>query len=199
MSEYTVIADVGKTLVNILWQEISADPVVSAQIDAASKISLESPFDLKGNNSVRLSVYLYRIVEDPHSKNRYPVPGPVGMQRKPPLTLDLFYLVTPLLGSPEDQQIVLGKVMQVFYDRAVIEGSDLAGGLAGTDESLHLILNPVSLEESTRIWNALEQGYRLSVCYVARVAMVDSTRVESLRPVVERESEYAAFQQGAGV
>ena len=63
------------------------------------RISLESPADLENNNSVRLSMYLYRIVENPYMKNRFPVEGAGGKARKPPLTLDLYYLLTPMLGD----------------------------------------------------------------------------------------------------
>ncbi len=190
MSDYTVIAEVGESLADILWQEVQADPVVNALIDNQGRISTQSPFDLRNDNNVRLSIYLYRIVENAFTKNSPPVRGLGGRQRKPPLTLDLFYLVTPLLGSPREQQIVLGKVMQVLYDRAVLEGTDLAGSLAGSSQELHMILNPVSLEESTRVWQALDMGYRLSVCYVVRVAMVDSRREEALQPVVDRRNDY---------
>jgi hypothetical protein len=130
------------------------------------------------------------VVEDAYTKNQFPVSGNGGRLRKPPLTLDLFYLVTPLVGSPREQQIVLGKVMQVLYDRAILSGADLIGSLAGAAEEVRVILNPVSLEETTRVWQALEMSYRLSVCYVARVAMVSSRRETSTQPVVVLDAGY---------
>lgn len=190
MSDYTVVAEVGQSLVHILWEKIQADPQVNELIDNEERISLESPFDLRENDAVRLSIYLYRIVEDPHTKNQFPVPSVGDRLRKPPLSLDLFYLVTPLVGSPREQQIVLGKVMQVLYDRAILNGSDFVGSLAGSEEEVRIILNPVSLEETTRVWQALEMSYRLSVCYTVRVAMVDSRRERLLPRVVQKTAEY---------
>src|SRR5437879_9197775 len=96
-------------------------------------------------------------------KNRFPLEGTGGKSRKPPLTLDLYYLLTPLVGTPREQQIVLGKTMQVLYDRAILESPDLPGSLGDSGEEIRLILNPVSLEELTRVWQALEISYRLSV------------------------------------
>ncbi len=191
MSDYTVLAEVGEALVGILWEEIQLDPLVKALIDNESRISLESPADLKENNSVRLSIYLYRIVEDPNTKNRFPVPGNGARLRKPPLTLDLYYLVTPLVGLPREQQIVLGKVMQVLYDRAILEGTDLVGSMSAANEQVRVILNPVSLEESARVWQALEMSYRLSVCYVVRVAVMDSRREQPVQPVIQKTTGYA--------
>jgi hypothetical protein len=49
----------------------------------------------------------------------------------------------------------------------------------------------VSLEETTRVWQALEMSYRLSVCYVVRVVLVDSRRSRTGPPVVARTGEFA--------
>jgi hypothetical protein len=195
MSNYTALAEVGESLAAVLWQEIQLDPVVNTLIDTENKISLKSPADLANDVSVRLSIYLYRVVEDPYAKNQFPAYGNGAQSRKCPLTLDLFYLITPLVGEPRDQQIVLGKVMQVLYDRAILEGADLVGSLATANEPLRAILNPVSLEETARVWQALELSYRLSVCYVVRVALVDSTREQFLQPVLEKSSTYGEAGQ----
>jgi uncharacterized protein DUF4255 len=190
MSDYTVLADIGESIATLLWNEMHVDPQVNALIDNQNRISLESPYDLRNNNAVRLSIYLYRIVEDAYTKNRFPVAGSGINLRQPPLTLDLFYLITPLVGAPREQQIVLGKVMQVFYDRAILSGADLVGALAGSDDVVRIMLNPVTLEETTRVWHALEMSYRLSMCYAARVALVDSTRERLNQPVVQRQSTF---------
>ena len=192
MSDYTVIAEVGEALVRVLWEEIQLDPQVNLLIDNENRISLQSPKDLAEDNSVRLSLYLYRIVEDPQLKNQVMAPGEGRRQRVAPLALDLYYLVTPLVGTPREQQIVLGKLMEVFYDRALLEGTDLSPGMNAAGEELRVILNPVSLEETTRVWQALEISYRLSVCYVVRVVLVDSRRGRASMPVLARQGEFSA-------
>jgi len=194
MSDYTVIAELGDALVSVLFTELNADQQIRLLIDSEDRISLESPADLENNSSVRLSIYLYRILENPYTKNRFPLNGTGGKQRKPPLTLDLYYLVTPLVGTPREQQIVLGKTMQTLYDRAILESVDLPGSLGASGEEIRLILNPVSLEELTRVWQALEISYRLSVCYVARVAIVNSEDEQFAQPVVYRRVTYGTLQ-----
>lgn len=191
MSDYTVIAEVGEALVRVLWEEIQLDPQVSLLIDNENRISLQSPKELAEDNSVRLSIYLYRVVENPFLKNQAMTSIEGRRQRVAPLALDLCYLVTPLVGTPREQQIVLGKLMQVFFDRALIEGTDLSAGMAEAGEEVRVVLNPVSLEETTRVWQALEMSYRLSVCYIVRVALVDSRRGRETTPVVERQGEFA--------
>jgi hypothetical protein len=191
VSDYTVIAEVGEALVRVLWEEIQLDPQVSLLIDNENRISLQSPKELAEDNSVRLSIYLYRVVENPFLKNQAMTSIEGRRQRVAPLALDLCYLVTPLVGTPREQQIVLGKLMQVFFDRALIEGTDLSAGMAEAGEEVRVVLNPVSLEETTRVWQALEMSYRLSVCYIVRVALVDSRRGRETTPVVERQGEFA--------
>lgn len=193
MSDYSVIAELGDSLVSLLFSELNADPQIKGLIDSEDRISLESPAELEMNNSVRLSMYLYRIVENPYLKNRPPLEGTGGKQKKPPLTLDLYYLLTPLVGTPREQQIVLGKSMQTLYDRAILESYDLEGSLGKSGEEIRVILNSVSLEELTRVWQALEIPYRLSVCYVARVAIVDSSQEKFVPPVLYKRATYGTI------
>src|SRR5215471_15059301 len=150
MAEYTALENVGASVVQLLFHELNSDPQTGGLIDATDKISQRSPKEIKDDNSpALLSVYLYRVVENPYVKNQFPVAGSGSTYRKPPLTLDLNYMITPLLKEPEDRQIVLGKVMKVLYDNAVLEGSSLVPPLDADDEPIRLTLNPVPLEEIT--------------------------------------------------
>jgi hypothetical protein len=195
MADYTAISEVGQAIVGVLWEEMQADPSLTSLIDSEDRISLESPADLDGNDTVRLSIYLYRIVEDAYRKNSLPINDGRGHLEKPPLTLDLYYLVTPLLGMPKEQQIILGKTMQVLYDRPTLEGTDLVGSMQNSGEQVRIVLNPVTLEETTRVWQALEMSYRLSICYIVRIAMIASRLQESFQPVVAKVAYYGALSK----
>ena len=193
MSDYKVLAEVGQSLINVLWQEINADADLRALISDPSLISLESPAEHQENSSdpSLLSVYLYRITEDPYRKNQAPQEGNGGKLRKPPMTLDLYYLITQLLKAPRDQQIVLGKILQVLYDRSTLEGTDLDGTLGTSGEVVRVIFNTVPLQEVSWVWQALETPYRLSVTYTVRVTLLDST-VEQAQPrIINRNFNYA--------
>jgi hypothetical protein len=188
MAAYTVLAEAGESLANVLWEEIQLDPQVNSLIDNENRISLDSPFDLQDNDSVKLSIYLYRITENASTKNQVPAQGDGAQLRKPPLALDLHYLVTPLVGTVTDQQIILGKVMQILYDRAILQGTDLTGSLASSGQTLRVILNTVPLEELTRVWQSMEMSYRLSVVYLVRVIMVDSLNEQFIQPVITKRN-----------
>jgi hypothetical protein len=182
MANYTALAEVGKAIQTLLQAQMRADQDLSSWFGDASGISLESPADLEGDNTgARLSIYLYRIVEDPYAKNRDPINDGRRRLQKPPLALDLFYLVTPLFDAVEDQLTLLGKTMQVLYDNSNIV-------LPSSGDELRIVLNPVTLEETTRVWQALEMSYRLSVCYVVRVALVNSTSQDPFVPVSQKSA-----------
>jgi hypothetical protein len=193
MSDYKVLAEVGQSLINVLWEEIKNDPSLVALISDPSLISLESPAEHQENSSdpALLSVYLYRITEDPYMKNRVAVEGNGGKIRKAPMSLDLFYLITPLLKAPRDQQIVLGKILQVLYDHPTLEGTDLAGSLATSGELVRVVFNAVPLQEVSWVWQALETPYRLSVTYTVRVTLLDSTVEQAEQRVLSRNMRYA--------
>jgi hypothetical protein len=192
VSDYKVLAEVGQSLLNVLWDGISVDPDLTAIINNPNLISLESPAEHEEvADAALLSVYLYRITEDPYMKNQFPVEGTGGRIRRPPMALDLSYLITPLLKAPRDQQIVLGKVMQVLYDRPTLEGPDLDGTLGTRGETVRVIFNTVPLQEVSWIWQALETPYRLSVNYTVRVTMLDSTEEQFQQRVLSANNTYA--------
>jgi hypothetical protein len=67
--------------------------------------------------------------------------------------------------------------------------------LAAAGEEIRVILKPVELEETTRVWQAMETSYRLSVVYLVRIAMVDSRREQPMQPVLSKRDQYAARQK----
>lgn len=193
MSDYKVIAEAGQTLVQVVWTAIAADADLKALIGDASLISLESPAEhIQNKDSALLSIYLYRITEDPYLKNRSRVEGPGGYSQRVPLALDLYYLITPMLTAARDRQIVLGKVMQVLYDRPTLEGTDLVGTLAGSGEILRTVLDPVPLNEVALIWQALDIPYMLCVPYVVRIVLMDSTDETAVQRVISVDRQYGA-------
>lgn len=195
MSDYTILREVSEALRRVLWDAINADGVVRPIVGSDSHIVFSNPTETARNSSNRLSLWLYQITENEHLKNQprtraaqQPPPPPPGRNGREamqlsPLALNLSFLITPFAQTPEADHILLGKAMQVFYDNAIIVLSDLANNIS---EELRLIFCRLSLEELTRIWEALREPYRLSVCYLIRVTRIDSQRVPETARVIER-------------
>jgi hypothetical protein len=86
--------------------------------------------------------------------------------------------------------------MRIFYDHAIIAAPLLKGELEHTTEELKVDLCQFSLEELTRIWNALNQPFRLSVCYEVRIILVDSGFERSAHRVIVKENRYSQLTGG---
>ena len=162
LGEFNIIGDVTETLQNLL-----------TDLD----VTLDSPANLQtGNNDTyaRLNLYLYRVVENPHAKNQLWQTMPSGRQKYPPLALNLYYLLTPYASDPLSAHQVLSHAMQCLHDNAILKGDQLSEPLQLGMEQLSIVLCPLELEELTRVWNALQTPYRLSVGYEVRIALLHS-------------------------
>ena len=138
----------------------------------------------------RATLFLYDVVQEPTVRNRPKSTRLVGgglVERKQPLGLCLHYLITAWGGDRATEQQILGRVMQVMYDDAVIDGVELAGPLAGTAAQLRVSLLPMQLEDRARVWSAIGQPYRLSVNYEVRVVDIDAFTESLHKPVLARQ------------
>lgn len=155
------------------------------------EVSLKSPADETiGANTPKINLYLFRIEENSFAKNRDWQAAGAEILHKQPLSLNLFYVLTPYAREQEDGHRVLGEAMRILYDNAIIEPSLLRESLEHTAEALKLDLCPFNLEELTRVWNAFNIPYRLSVCYQVRIVFIDSAVERTVARVREKVNQY---------
>jgi hypothetical protein len=195
MSEYSVLRGVDETLRTLLWSAMQPDPLINNVnvLNSETHITFEPVAEVlqdtvPGTRS--LSLYLYRVTENPELKNRPREPIDDSRVRLPPLCLNLFYLVTALTGSSENDHRLLGKVMQVFYDNAIVKGAALRAPLRPDHDELRIILHPVSLEDLTKLWTGFMRPYHLSIAYEVKVIAVDSLREEGGERVRRKRLEF---------
>ena len=188
MSAYTSIGDICETLKKLLeddpWTGISPKP----------DISLKSPMEIKsdGSNPNKVSLFLYQISENIFLKNEETQRMNGGRLLSPPLFLELGFLVTPYSNDPVQEKYILGKVMQILFDTPVMYGSSLQGGLAGQDDEVRILLNPLSLDDLTKLWSAFQDvPFRLSVGYSLTPVKIESSRELSIQRVVSKELDHA--------
>jgi hypothetical protein len=201
---YTALRATSETLVRYLRQRFETDLNLAPFFDAGSGgtmiVSLNTPQEMTQNNLQGVSVWLYRVVRDEQRLNAPPERLGPHQLRYPPLPLCLHYLVTPVIDrngnrtGPEIEQTVLGKVLQTFHDHPRLRGTDLQDDLSGTTVELHARLEPLTLEEITRVWEALESSYQLSVSYEVSVVNIESAvEPERVSPVLVAMPEYGAI------
>lgn len=184
MGNYTVIANVGETLVQILQKNLCPEVLLSQD-----SIGLCAPSD-KGN--MILGLHLYDISEDREIRgNRMHDEGP-SLQRYPSLYLTLSYMVTAYSKADvkfraAENQRILGKVMETFQDNPVLSTDFLSPVNRGAGLDLHIeMLNP-GMEERRKIWNTSDQAFQTSLFYRIHPVELESTRMRRIQRVVDMD------------
>lgn len=188
MSDYTVIADLGESLIRLLRNGMN-------DLVKAESIVLLSPADVD-NQDIRLTLFLYSLTENSHLKNQPPLQNDPGRQLSPALHLDLHYLLTTYASEqiPDrterslEEQRLLGRAMLILHDQALLGGSFLQGGLAGSGEEFRISPQALTLEEQNRIWSVFpNRSFRASVSYLLSSVSLDSTRSSDSQRVLVRD------------
>lgn len=193
---YTALRATSNTLSRFVQQRLENDPILAAFFDAGSggsmRVTLNTPKEMSGDQVEGLSVWLYRVARDEDALNALPLRVAPNLLRLPPLPLRLHYLMTPITRqNPDTEQVILGKVLQTFYDHPLLRGADLQDELSGTEVELSVRLESLSLEEITRVWESLEGSYQLSVSYEVGVVPIESgLEPEQVTPVRAVLPEY---------
>lgn len=184
MSDFNVIRDVSTTLETVLTNGLSnltpAPPPIAIVHDLQGSIP---------TTPAKLTLFLFEVLEDPSARNRPHTREPSTNEvthRRPPVALLLRYLVTPWSGDRHTDHIILGRTIQVLYDGAIISGSQLEGDLASYNEALKVTMMPLTLEDRTRVWQAVQKPYRTSLTYEVRVVNIESEQVRKQPPVKNR-------------
>jgi hypothetical protein len=177
IGDVNVIAEVTQTLTNLL---------------SGLDVTLDSPADLRGDTGSfqKINLYLYQVLEHAYTKNQPAYAVDATTQQYPPLTLRLYYLLTPYASDPASAHKVLGHAMQIFYDNALVAEPLMTETLRLATDKLAIVLLSAKLEDLTRIWNALQTPYRLSVCYEVRVVPIESTRNQQTPRVTSKTDVY---------
>lgn len=214
MAGYSAVSDVSNDLVNLLKEGMVDPGPPEVTIIDSGEIGLASPDDA-GN--LRLTLYLYRVTESSHMKNAERREIDATRYERPPLALELYYLLTahpPTGGNgpnePRDPHLILGRAMQILHDRPVLGRSDdgeetngpnnqeATNGAEGEEEA-YVSIYPQSIDEITNIWNTFQNGsFQPSVSYLVAPVVIESVREEPVHRVVERHLGRPPSQEDGG-
>lgn len=177
---YTAIAEAGNALVHLLKSQM-----VPETLQNPDHIGLCSPAD-KGDFEIGL--HLYDVKESEEVRSHEMVTVDASRQKYPPAYLTLFYMVTAYSNGDvkyrsEEEQRLLGRVIQVFHDYSVLDGGLLPAGGSETEPVVEML--PLSLEEKMRIWSVPNTAYKTSLFYKVGPIAVDSTKAKEARRVTD--------------
>jgi hypothetical protein len=179
------ITDIGSTLVNLLTSPPAPQTGVSTP-----DVGLYSPGDVSDPLMPNIGLFLYYMNEDPSYVNQEFKREGDSSLRNQGVALELFYLVVAhsTNNRPNDRAMEehgwLGQVMQLFHDNTVIDESLLPDSLANKGLKIKITLNPVPLDDLTKIWQALQvRPFKLSVCYRVGPVFIESDNVKTISRV----------------
>lgn len=210
MSTFLAIGGVSATLQALLRDRMEL-PAGMARGDFQVTVSLPQPGDAEEPENPRVNLFLYRVMENPALKNQeIPGQGHPSEYGHPPLSLVLHYLLTAYGATAENGSVnetrahfLLGSAMRVLHDHPVITESlatiQPPGGrtilhesLRGEFEQVKVTLDPISLEDLSKVWTALTRPFHLSAVYTMSVVQIESRRLRVLpRPVTTRRIHMA--------
>jgi hypothetical protein len=182
MSASTAIGMVSASLRNLLVGEMRLTPAVPVTVLAPDEKS----------DARRINLFLYKITENAFLKNQDWTlqPGDPSRVVDAPLSLNLFYLLTPyaqndpVTGNASAHQI-LGEAMRVLYENPTVPAAHLDPGLVGAREQLQIAGYGLDPEELSRLWSTFSQPFRLSVVYQVATVQLDRL-VEHGHPMPRR-------------
>lgn len=200
MASYQVIAAATRSIRTLLRDRM----VTGVGVTVAPPDQTVTGFD-----GARVNLYLIQVIENASLKNDHgPHRGPPGSYGRPPLSLNLRYMLTSHSDSevmPESDltaQEILGDALHVLHMYGArmheliqenlvppaLNEPILDPLLTQEPERFKLTLYPASLEDVTKIWSALsEENFRRSVILEGTVVQIDDTEpVRVAPPVTER-------------
>ena len=191
MSNALAIAATTATLRSLLARKLGIEHVTVRSLDNARK-------DITTDH---VNLFLYQTLPDAAWRNmdmpRQLKPGETG---QPPLPLTLYYLLTAYSDDLDDtgSHRLLGQAMGVLQDHPLLGADEIRNATSTTiglaDSNLHeqvervrITLQPLTLEEMSKVWSPFQTQYRLSAAYQVSVILIESTRaIRSPLPVLSR-------------
>lgn len=169
MGKFTMIADMGQRLVELLQ-----DGLVPDVIQNPEEIGLRSPEE-KGD--VSLGIFLYDVRQSEEIYQRGHIITKEQIFRAP-VYLSLFYMITAYSNGDvkyrlAQEERILGKVIQILYDTPVIPLEQVDPQMTSGTE-IHIQMQKMTPDEKSRIWNFPNVGNRLSLFYKVSPVTIDS-------------------------
>lgn len=172
MASYQAISKIGQAIL-LLLKDARPPGFEDSHFELYQAKHLNAPMD-EG-----VSLYLYRVAPNITRRHLPPRIDAHGRKRRPPLPIDLFYMLTPWARTTEKQHLILGWCMRALEDTPTLPSGLLnhagaADDVFFPDETVDLVYEPTSLTDLYNIWQPSVAHMQVSVTYVARMVALDS-------------------------
>jgi Pvc16 N-terminal domain len=143
-----------------------------------------------------VSLWLYRLTVNAN-RNQPPRVGRDGRRYRPPLPLDLHYVVTAWAGDAVKQQRLLGFAIRTLEDTPILPAGVLnqhgpEPDVFRPDETVELVFESISVQDASYIWGVAQTKEQPSAMYVARMVEIESSvPLDDAAPAQTREFQWA--------
>lgn len=192
MAKAQAIAITGQTVLGLLADNIPKSEFTNARFELYQPANFQTPME-EG-----ISLFLYRVEINAGLRNSPHKTGLDGIYRRPPLPLDLYYLLTVWAKNTVKQQRILGLAMRTLEDAPILAAGRLNNvgpetNVFQPNETIEIVFHPLNLQDLSNLWSALKSSIPVSVGYIVRVVGIDSMMAPSAdsAPVQTREFDFA--------
>ncbi len=192
MATYPAIAATGLAVVGLLKDASAGTEFADLRIDLLQA----SDFQAGPPIPEGISLYAYRVVVNSTRRNLPPSVGPDGRRYRAPLPLDLYFLLSPWAKTAVRQLRILGWAMRELQNVPILPAGLLNHYGPEHDtfrpsEAVELFCESPTLAEMSDIIEPIKSVQPLSVIYVARMVLIESSVPLDLgEPVQTREFAY---------
>ena len=174
MGTFQAIAATGQAMLGLLSDAVPRDQFPNAQFELYQMSNFQQPMD-EG-----VSLFLYRIAANTSRRNLPPTVGPDGRRFRPPLPIDLFYIVTAWAPTAERQQRLMGWTIRMFEDVPILPTGLLNNygpepEIFQPGETVEILLDVLTLQDLNNFWGVSKASLQLSVGYIARMLHIQSS------------------------
>lgn len=179
MSDFRAISGVTKSLATFLNTQTG----VTVE-------DTKAPSDNISDSTSLIHLYLYRVEYNPFFTNNPEIVTSSTVLQRPPVGINLFYLITPYGSTQLDIQLTLGEVIRVFNDAPILPPAFYDPSLTNVIEDIKIIPRILTLDQMTELARVFGQRhYRLSTTYEISVVLIDSAVTTTVSRVEERHLE----------
>ena len=186
MATSQAIAATGQAIIALLANACPKPEFAAARFELYQLIDFQTPME-EG-----VSLYLYRVAASGARRNLPPTVGPNGERFRPPIPLDLHYIASAWAKTAVKQQRLLGWLIRLLEDVTILpvgllNNTGPEAQIFKPNETVEVIMDQITLQDWNNLWSTTKANPPLSIGYVARMVVIDSTLAMTEVPVQTRE------------
>lgn len=196
MASFRSLAAVGRSLEALLTTRFTAAQPIPGHPATAQLIQTNRLEELStAPNGPLVTLLLYRV--DFNKAMRASWSGVGSLDGRAHLPVDLHYLLTAWADNAWHEHLLIGRSMQILEELGSLSGpllQDLEPDDWEPGETVQISLEDVATDDLTRTFESLSCEFRLSIPYIARIAVISSTEgtgmpdvlthIQGMRPLV---------------